>query len=221
MTTQNKENSATEAVKKVSNENEEIKSTENTVDDQDSVVDPALEKAVKHADKAAIKKPLKTKARKIKAKKKPVNSTVAAKKPVGSPKPNDTKEMENTMTKNKAQFDKFTTEANNMSREGTEAFMESGKIFAKGFEELMRVSMSMVQDAAEKQSQFAKEAMSSKTLNEFAEVQGRIAKANFDDFMTCSTKISELGVKVIKDGATPLSEQANKVIIKAKSAVAA
>ena len=113
------------------------------------------------------------------------------------------------------QFDKFAQEAAGYSREGIEAFMKSGTIFAKGFEDIYRTSMTMAQDAAEKQAQFVKEAMAVKNLNEFTDVQNKIAQANFDDFMANATKISEMSTKLLTEASEPINKQVNKATKKA------
>ena len=88
--------------------------------------------------------------------------------------------------------------------------MESGTIFAKGFEDLFRTSMTLAQSSAEKQAQFVKEAMAVKSLNEFTDVQNKIAQASFDDFMANATKISELGTKLMTEASEPINTQVNK-----------
>lgn len=130
-------------------------------------------------------------------------------------------QMETIMTQSNAQFDQFTKDAAGMSREGVDAFVKSGQIFAKGFEAILRESMAFAQASAEKQMQFAKEAMTSKTINEFSDIQNKIAQSNFDDFMSGATKISELGVKVFTDAVEPINEQVTKSVHKASRAVAA
>lgn len=125
------------------------------------------------------------------------------------------------MTKTPFQFDQLAQEATEASREGFEAFVKSGTIFAKGFEDLMKVAANISQNAAEKQTEFAKQLMSSKTLNEFAETQNKIAQANFDQFMAGATKLSEMSVKVLSDGSEPINSQLNKTMQKANKAMAA
>ena len=129
--------------------------------------------------------------------------------------------MESMMTQTKNQFDQLTKEASNVSRESFDVFSKSGAIFAKGFEEIIRESMAFAQNTAEKQMQFAKEAMSVKSVNEWSDVQNKIAQANFDDFMSSATKLSELGVKVLSDAVEPINEHVTKTVQKAGDAVAA
>lgn len=132
------------------------------------------------------------------------------------------KEMEKIMTTNQPyQFDKLAQEAANQSRESMEAFVKSGTIFAKGCEELMKTAASMSQTAAEKQAEYAKQLMGSKTLNELAEAQNKIAQYNFDQFMNGATKLSEMGTKVLTEASEPINAQVTKAVQKANKAAAA
>lgn len=133
---------------------------------------------------------------------------------------------EKTMAKNNnpntnIPFDSFTKEAAEISREYSEACVKSGTILMKGMEDFVGVVMSIAQSSAEKQAQFIKEAMSSKTINEFAEVQNKIAQANFDDFMAGATKLTEIGTKLLTDTAEPVNAQIGKAIKRASESLAA
>ncbi len=119
------------------------------------------------------------------------------------------------------QFDKFAKEANDLGAQYTDAYTKSSSILMKGCEEIFGAVISMAQKSAEKQAKFAKEAMSSKTINELAEVQSKIAQANFDDFVAGATKISELSTKIITDSSEPVNAQITKSIKKASESVAA
>jgi len=196
------------------------------------------------ADRKATKKPIaKKKTVKKAAPKKAATQTVkkaikkAVKKPTvasftkpqtnfKTPNPFNTKQLEAIMTqpnfdKAQKQFDQFTKEAANLNREGIDAFVKSGTIFAKGFENIMKETMSFAQSSAEKQMKLAKDAMTCKTINEFSDAQNKLAKTSFDDFMSGTTKITELGVKVLTDSIEPISEQVQKSVQKATDAVAA
>lgn len=125
------------------------------------------------------------------------------------------------MNQGKTQFDKITFDASDLSRAGYDAFMKSGNIFAKGFEEIIRQSMALAQSSAEKQGQLMKAALSSKTLNEWTEIQSKIAQASFDDFMAGATKISEMSVKLLSESAEPLNQQMTKSMSKGMKKAAA
>lgn len=119
------------------------------------------------------------------------------------------------MTQSTAQFDQFAEEAAKIGRENMDAIMKCGTLFAKGFEELSKTAMAMGQSAAEKQAELAQAALSSKTINELAETQSKMAQASFDDFMQNSTKISEMSVKLLTEASEPLNAQMNKAMQKA------
>ncbi|MFK7839854.1 MAG: phasin family protein [Bdellovibrionales bacterium] len=119
------------------------------------------------------------------------------------------------------QFDQFTKDAANLNREGIDAFVKSGTIFTQGLESIIKEAMSFAQSSAEKQVQLAKQAMTCKTINEFSDAQNKLAQTSFDDFMSGTTKITELGVKVLSEAIEPINEQVQKSVQKATDAVAA
>jgi len=129
------------------------------------------------------------------------------------------------MTKSKKsapyQFDQFAQEAASASRENIDALTKSSTIVAKGMEEIIRESMAFAQSAAEKQMKYAKDAMGVKTINEFSDIQNKIAQESFDDVMANATKITELGTKLLTDAIEPLNSQVTKTVQKATDAVAA
>lgn len=110
------------------------------------------------------------------------------------------------------QFEQMSKDAAEMGREGFDAAVKSSTIYAKGFEAWLRTGMEMAQSAAEKQAEFAKQAMSSKTLNEFSELQNKMAQTSFDDFMAGATKLSEMAVKTLTDASEPVNEQMTKAM---------
>lgn len=134
--------------------------------------------------------------------------------------------MENIMSKTAAAFDtkafdKMAKETADFGRECSEACAKANAILVKGMEEIMGAVASIAQSSAEKQAKFAKEAMSSKTINEFAEIQNKIAQTSFDDFMSSFTKLSEMSVKVLTEGAEPMNAQIVKAIQRATDTMAA
>ncbi len=130
--------------------------------------------------------------------------------------------MSKSQTKNAfPQFETFMKESADFSSKYTEACTKSNAIFMKGFEDIMGTVISVAQDSAEKQAKFVKEAMSVKTINEFTDVQNKIAKENFDDFVKNATKISEISVKVLTDSAEPINKQVSEGLQKATATAAA
>lgn len=122
------------------------------------------------------------------------------------------------MTKGTNQFEKIAQDATDFSREGFEAFQKSIQILAKGSEEMWKTAMSIAQDSAEKQQKYMKDAMGTKTLNEWADMQNKIAQTQFDDFMAGATKISELGVRTLTECSEPMNQQMTKAMNKANKA---
>ncbi len=191
---------------------------------------PAVKKAA--AKKSAVKrKTTASKKRTVKAVKKAVDTSVSQVKKLqsvtnqGSAKlytiGTQNKSMEKLMVQGKTQFDKLSNDATEMGRENVEAVIKSSTIFAKGMEDIMRMSMSIAQGAAERQGKFMKEVMGSKNLNDFAEVQNKIAQANFDDFMSGATKITEMSVKMLNECVEPINSQFTKGMNTAKKSMAA
>ncbi len=127
---------------------------------------------------------------------------------------------ETTMKNQNFDFTKISQQAANASRENVEAFIKSGTIFAKGFEELMKTAAALTQTAAEKQAQFAKEVMSSKTLNEFAEAQNKVAQNSFNELMVNTTKLSEMSVKLLSEASEPINKVMTKTITTAQKQAA-
>ena len=125
------------------------------------------------------------------------------------------------VSQGKNQFDKFTSEANSFGRDGMEALNKSLTIFTKGCEEILRASMAIAQTAAEKQTKLIKDGLSAKTINEWTELQNRIAQTNFDDCMAACSKLSELSVRIMSETAEPLNKQVTKTMKKASEAIAA
>ncbi len=124
-------------------------------------------------------------------------------------KPNQA--MESIMAQGKTNMDKMTQDAAVMGREGMDALMKSGTTLAKGYENILRTMMSLAQNSVEKQSKYVKEALGAKTLNEWTEISNKIAQSNFDDFMSGTTKITEMSVKVMSEVTEPLNNQMTKV----------
>jgi len=132
-----------------------------------------------------------------------------------------TQAMETLMTKSKEHMEKISNEAANIGKESMDAWMKSGSIFMKGYEDMFKTYFGLAQKTAEKNGEALKTLLACKTVNEYAEVQNRLAQQGFDDFMTGATKISELGIKLASEGFAPINDQVGKAVKKASDAVAA
>ncbi len=131
--------------------------------------------------------------------------------------------MENIMGKTAAapQIDKIMKDTADFSSGYSEACSKSGAILMKGMEDIIETMVSLAQSSAEKHAEFMKEVMSVKNVNEFAEIQSKIAQSSFDDFINGATKISEIGVKVLTDSAEPVNAQITQAVQKATKSMAA
>ncbi|MFP4097716.1 MAG: phasin family protein [Alphaproteobacteria bacterium] len=125
------------------------------------------------------------------------------------------------MSKSSNPFDQLIKDSTEFSSQYSEACTKSTSILMKGLEDIVETAMSVIQSSTQKQAKFAKQAMSSKNVNEFAEIQSKIAQENFDDFIAGMTKISEISVKVLSDSSEPLNAELNKAVKKATSSIAA
>jgi len=130
--------------------------------------------------------------------------------------------MEIIMSKTAApQLDKILKHTAEFNAGYSEACTKSSAIFMKGMEDIMETMMSLAKTSAEKQSKLVKEAMSIKNINEFTDMQNKIAKSGFDDFMSNATKISEIGSKILTESAEPVNAQVKQAVQKASKSMAA
>ncbi len=175
---------------------------------------PAL-RAVKKTRTAPAKKRVAAK-RAAKAVKQPAK--IAAQEPSSASKPEQSlslsyqplKTMEKLMSQKKNKMESLANEMNDFTKDALEAMMQSSTIFSKRCEELVRESMSLAQNSAEKQSKLLRDAMSCKTLNEWSAAQNKLLQANLDDCMSGCTKLSEMSIKMLSEAADPINEQLSK-----------
>jgi len=125
------------------------------------------------------------------------------------------------MFKGNKQMDQITQDAAVMGQAQVDALVKSSTIFTKGMEEIIKTCMEIAQNAGEKSQAAAKSVMSCKTINEFTDVQTKLAQASFDEFMTNATKISEKSVKLCTDAMEPINDTMGKAMKKASDAMAA
>lgn len=126
--------------------------------------------------------------------------------------------MESFMNDTQKNFEKFRNEATASTRQSVEAYAKSGTVIAKGWEQLIRTSVELAQNSAERQSSAVKELMSCKTLTELTETQTRIAQSNFEDMMQAATKLSEISVKIATDAFEPINEEVSRTLNKTAEA---
>ncbi len=135
--------------------------------------------------------------------------------------PQSLESMEKIMTTSKDHFEKFKNEATESSRQGFEAVMKSGSVFAQGFEQYIKTVTEIAQSAAERQSEALKQLMACKTLSEVAETQNKIAQDNFEQIMQTASKLSEITIKLTQEAMEPINEEVSKSVKKASESMAA
>lgn len=119
------------------------------------------------------------------------------------------------------QFEKLTQDSAALGQDQVEAVTKSAAILSKGLEDIMKTCMEIAQEAGEKSASATKTVMACKTLNEWTEVQTKLAQSSFDNFLSNATKLSEMSVKVCTDCFAPINDQVGKAMKKATDSVAA
>ena len=128
--------------------------------------------------------------------------------------------LETDMFKGNKQFEKIAQDAAVAGQDQVDAIVKWSTIFAKGMEDILKTCMEIAQESTEKSQSVAKTVMSCKTLNEFTDVQSRLAQASFDDFMTNATRISEKAVKLCTEVFEPINDQMGKTMKRASDLAA-
>lgn len=131
------------------------------------------------------------------------------------------KEMEKLMSKSKTSYDNINAQMSGMVQESFESFMQSSTALAKGCEDIIRTSVSMVQSSAEKQHKMMQKIMNSKDISDISSASNEIAQNGMDDLMSNATKLSELSVRVLTESIDPINNQLSKGYAKFTEAMAA
>ena len=111
-------------------------------------------------------------------------------------------------TKAKAAYDKGTeavAEMTEFTKGNVEAFVESGKIFAAGAQTLGKGYVEEAKSAYETLTTDVKELAAVKSPTELFQLQGKIARRNFDAFVAQSSKNTEAFLKLANDTFAPLT----------------
>ena len=111
-------------------------------------------------------------------------------------------------TRAKAAYEKGTevaTEAAEFAKGNVEAFVESSKIFAAGAQSLGKTYVEEAKSAYETMTADVKELSAVKSPTELFQLQGKIARRNFDMFVATSSKNTEAFLKLATDTVAPLT----------------
>ena len=111
-------------------------------------------------------------------------------------------------TRAKVAYEKSTeaaTEAAEFAKGNVEALVESSKIFAAGAQSLGKSYVEEAKSAYETISADMKEFAAVKSPTELFQLQGKIARRNFDTFVATSSKNTEAFLKLANDAFAPLT----------------
>jgi len=126
--------------------------------------------------------------------------------------------METTMTNFKNQYEKISSEASSSVRESVESLSKSSATFAKGAEQILKTITEAAQGSSQRNAEAVKALMATRTLNEFAEAQNKLAQQNFEEAMSTITKLSEMTIKLYSEALEPINGQMTKAMTSAMSA---
>lgn len=123
--------------------------------------------------------------------------------------------------KAKAAYEKGTAAMSDMTdfaKGNVEALVESGKILAGGVQDLSKVAVEEAKSAYEVATADLKEMAAVKSPTELFQLQGRIARRNFDAMVATTSKNTEAMMKLASDVFAPLSGRVNIAVEKISKA---
>ncbi|TAD78111.1 MAG: phasin family protein [Sphingomonadales bacterium] len=197
----------------------------------------AVKKAAAKTVKKTATKPTATKT----AVKKPALAKKAA-KPAAAPKTNPVIKLKDTImatakntditatakdmladvqTRAKTAFAKtgeLTAEATEFTKANVEAVVESGKIFFAGAQELLKDNVETGKTVIETVTEDAKKVAAVKSPTELMQLQGEIARRNFDAVVSYGSKRTEAWVKLYNEAFAPISNRVSVAAEKIKKA---
>ena len=115
-------------------------------------------------------------------------------------------------TRAKVAYEKSTevaTEVTEFAKGNVEAIVESGKIFAAGAQTLGKTYVEEAKSAYETMTADVKELAAVKSPTELFQLQGKIARRNFDTFVATSSKNTEAFLKLANEAFAPISGRVN------------
>jgi phasin family protein len=129
--------------------------------------------------------------------------------------------FEQAASMTREQFDKASKtlfknyeEFSQLGKENIDAFVKSGTIFARGFEEAGKSWIDFTRRSLETSVETAKAVMGCRDLREVVDVQSDFARNSFDRLMNEGTKLSEIGVKVANEALEPIQSRLNVAVEK-------
>jgi phasin family protein len=116
--------------------------------------------------------------------------------------------MSEMQSKAKEAYDKgtaMTGEATEFAKGNVEAMVEASKIFAEGLQSIGKTYADEAKSAFETATADMKEMAAVKSPTELFQLQGKLARRNFDSLVAFGSKSSEAFVKLANEGFAPIS----------------
>lgn len=112
----------------------------------------------------------------------------------------------------------LTSEATEFTKANVEAVVESGKIFAAGAQELIKDNIETGKTVIATVTEDAKKVAAVKSPTELMQLQGEIARRNFDALVSYGSKRTEAWVKLYNEAFAPISNRVSVAVEKVKKA---
>lgn len=117
-----------------------------------------------------------------------------------------------------AKTGEFASEVTEFNKGNVEAVVESGKIFFAGMQDMGREQIAATKTVVETVQDDFKKVAAVKSPTELFQLQGELARRNFDAAVSFGSKNTEALVKLYNDAFTPLSTRASVAAEKIKKA---
>lgn len=98
-------------------------------------------------------------------------------------------------------------DASQAGKDNVEAIVKSSQILAKAAEELNKAISTFAQSSMELNVQAGQALLGVKSLQDLVEVQQELARSSFDHFVTGSSKISDMAMKVANEALEPIQSR--------------
>jgi phasin family protein len=105
-------------------------------------------------------------------------------------------------------------DVNEFNKGNVDAVVESGKIFFTGAQELLRDNVETTKTVVETVTADAKKMMEVKSPTDLFQMQGELARRNFDAIVSFGSKRTEAWVKLYNDAFAPISNRASIAVEK-------
>ena len=115
-------------------------------------------------------------------------------------------QVQKTFPQAAEKFDEFA----GFQKANLEALFAAGSLAMKGFESIGDELLALNKKAMEDGLANAKKLMECKTVQDMVELQGDLARSQFEQLLATSTKLSEMYAKVAGDVAEPLQSRLGK-----------